>query len=78
MSYQDQLDELLSRTYHRGTTVTNCVVHMGMAITARPDDCRLCNADVRNTLSQAIAINEWLNEWKDDATAMLGPRLVNV
>lgn len=63
--------ELLSREYHRGTTVTNCVVHIDMAITARPDDCRLCKADVRNTLSHAIAVNEWLNEWKDDATEVL-------
>lgn len=63
--------ELLARRYDQGTTVTNCVVHMGREITARPDDCRLCQADVRNTLAHAIRVNAWLNEWKNDAEPLL-------
>lgn len=63
--------ELLSRQYVGGTSVTNCVVHIGLPILERPDDCHLCQADVGNALARAIRMNEWLNTWKDDATKIL-------
>lgn len=65
------VEELLGRTYAQGTTVVNCVAHMSMPITERPDDCRLCRADVSNTLARALRANEWLNEWKADAEKIL-------
>jgi hypothetical protein len=64
-------DELLSRQYQGGSTVTNCVSHMRRSILDRDDECRLCRADVRNTLSRAIAANEWLNTWKEDAAKLI-------
>lgn len=65
------LQELLDRQYVGGASVTNCVVHLGQPITERPDNCRLCRADVTNTLRRAVSVNEWLNKWKDDATKFL-------
>lgn len=62
--------ELLSREFPTGTSVTNCVAHMGLSILERDDDCRLCRTDIRNVLSRALRANEWLNEWKEDATAV--------
>lgn len=69
------LDELLSRTLSAGSRVTNCVIHMDRKITERSKECNLCNYDVANYLSRAIAINEWLNQWKDDATELLKKQL---
>lgn len=63
--------ELLERRYDAGSRVTNCVVHMGLDITSRPDDCRLCLADLRNHMSLAISVNAWLNQWKDDASEVI-------
>jgi len=63
--------ELLERQYIAGASVTNCLTHMGLEITKRPDDCRLCLSDLRNHMSRAIRINEWLNTWKNDATQLL-------
>ena len=68
---REQRDELLTRQYPGGTTVTNCVVHMNLSILERPRDCQLCQADVRNTLSRAISMNEWLNTWKEDAAKLI-------
>jgi hypothetical protein len=65
------VEELLDRRYDGGVTVTNCVVHMGQSILERPRDCELCATDIRNTLSRAIRTNAWLNEWKEDAEALL-------
>ena len=65
-------DELLARAYPSGgSTVTNCVAHMGLDMQKRPDDCRLCQADIRNLLSRALAANKWLNEWKEDAVKLI-------
>lgn len=63
--------ELLARRYDGGVSVTNCIKHMHLSLLDREDDCRLCQADVRNHLSEAIAINKWLNEWKEEATILL-------
>lgn len=73
---EDQLAkirELLARSCSEGsgTRVTNCIVHMHRNLTDRPSECHLCAADVSNHLRLAIAINEWLNRWKDDASAVL-------
>jgi hypothetical protein len=62
---------LLSREYIRGSHITNCVQHMGVNITERPDNCILCLADLRNEMNHCISVNKWLNEWKDDATKLL-------
>lgn len=62
---------LLEREYYPGSRVTNCVTHIRLKLTQRPDDCLLCLADLRNQLSLAIGINAWLNEWKEDATKIL-------
>ena len=65
--------ELLSRECHEGggTKVINCIVHAGRVLTDRPTDCHLCSTDIQNRLRLAIAVNEWLNQWKDDATELL-------
>jgi len=70
------LQELLARECHEGggTRVTNCVLHSHKAFDDRPYECRLCSVDIQNHLRVAVAINEWLNQWKDDATALLSER----
>ena len=60
------IKETLGRRYLSGTTVTNCVTHMGLSILERPDNCSLCQTDVKNTLSRCMRANEWLNLWRDD------------
>ncbi len=67
----EQVSELLARRYGGGVTVTNCVIHAGLDITKRGDDCPRCLADARNVLHRAIAANEWLNQWKEDAESVL-------
>lgn len=66
-------EELLNREcgIGGGTKVTNCVMHMSLPLTNRPSDCRLCSTDIQNRLGIAIAINEWLNVWKEDAEKYL-------
>lgn len=54
-----------------GTKVINCVAHSTLKLTERPPDCRLCSVDIQNTMRDAIAINEWLNEWKQEAIELL-------
>lgn len=68
---QEQAAEILKRNWNGGTRVTNCVAHMGQPIDKRPDECRLCLTDLRNHLDYCIAVNEWLNRWKDDAEKVL-------
>lgn len=68
------VQELLDRQYDEGTVVINCIAHMSMKITERPDDCRLCLADLRNYMSNAISLNKWLNDWKEDAMKILEER----
>ena len=70
---KEQIAELLSRECHEsgGTQVINCVVHMGRTLTDRPADCALCCADIQNRLRLAIAVNAWLNEWKQAAESIL-------
>jgi hypothetical protein len=65
------IEDLLERKFEVGSRIINCVVHADMELTKRPDDCRLCLADLRNHMSLAIRTNEWLNEWKTDATEIL-------
>jgi hypothetical protein len=70
---REEINELLLRECHEagGTKVINCVRHMGMSLTSRPTNCELCATDVKNRFADAIAVNEWLNTWKDDAEALL-------
>ncbi len=70
---KDDIDELVSRvcTVQDGTHVTNCVQHMNRDLLSRPPDCPLCHADITNKLSVAIRVNQWLNEWKETAEALL-------
>lgn len=68
--HDEKLAELLQREYRSGTTVTNCMAHSG-DIAKRPDDCSRCRTDLRNHMNQAIAINEFLNTWKDNAAELL-------
>lgn len=53
-----------------GTQVTNCLVHIRRSLTDRPSDCQLCSTDIQNRLRLSIAVNGWLNQWKEDATRM--------
>lgn len=69
------VEELLAREYTQGVTVTNCVKHMHSSILERPRDCELCQTDIRNVLARALGANEWLNVWKNDATALLGEKV---
>lgn len=75
---REQISELLRRQCDAGggTKVINCVLHMGISITERPDDCRLCFYDLRNHMRTAIAVNEWLNDWKQAAESVLKSLLV--
>lgn len=72
------LEELLSRECHQlsGTKVINCVMHLPAPLTDRPPGCHLCSVDVQNRLRDCIAVNEWLNQWKQDAIAYLRARQV--
>jgi hypothetical protein len=65
------VEELLAREYDPGVRVTNCILHMNLELDKRPDDCILCLYDLRNQLSYAISVNNWLNEWKHEATVLL-------
>jgi len=60
------IKEILKSKYHPVTTIVNCVSHMNRSILERPDSCTLCQTDIKNTLSQYISVNEWLNLWKED------------
>jgi hypothetical protein len=73
MTFEEQKEELLSRTCdaQSGTRVTNCVMHMNISLLKRPANCTLCTADIVNQLMVAINVNQWLNEWKDDAEKIL-------
>lgn len=66
------VDKLMDRRFVVGTRVTNCIVHEGRKIDARPDDCRLCLDDLRNHFNLALRMNEFLNAWKDEAVKILG------
>jgi len=61
----DQIREELRKQWSGGTRVTNCVVHMALAIDARPRDCDLCRTDLENQFRYALRVNEWLNERLD-------------
>ena len=63
--------EILRRPFRAGTRVINCVAHSGLPLTNRPDDCRLCLADIKNQLALALRVNEFLNEVKDEAIAAM-------
>jgi hypothetical protein len=65
--------ELLARVcpIGGGTRVQNCVLHENRSLLERPRDCFLCTADIVNRLRLSLGINGWLNEWKDDAIALL-------
>jgi len=67
----DKVKQLVGRKYGGGTMVLNCVSHMQMSILERPTDCNLCNTDVKNALARCHRINEFLNDWKDDAVGIL-------
>lgn len=67
----ETVKEVLQRPFHAGSRVTNCVLHMSKPLTERPDDCKLCLQDLRNQLSFAIRVNEFLNKKVDDALAVL-------
>ncbi len=64
-------EELLKRCLHRDTVVINCVAHGNLDITRRPDDCRLCLADLRTHMNWAIEANKFLSNWKFDAELLL-------
>jgi hypothetical protein len=68
-----KIADLLSRECHigGGTQVTNCFVHIGRTLTDRPSDCHLCSVDIQNRLRLCVSVNDWLNQWKDEATEIL-------
>lgn len=66
-----RIAELLERTYQQGTIVTNCLIHAGLKVDARPQTCTPCWYDLRNLLERALAANRWLNDWKDAAEPLL-------
>lgn len=70
---KEKVRELLARECYEasGTKVVNCMAHYNRLLTDRPASCPLCATDVSNRLSDAIAVNEWLNKWKDDAATLL-------
>lgn len=68
----EKLTEALSREWHSGTRVINCVVHMGTPLVNRPKDCELCLTDLRNQFNLALRVNEFLNKVVDDAREAVG------
>ena len=67
----EQAQELLSRKFIHGTSVTNCVKHSDRDLDHRPIECALCRTDIQNHSAKAIRINDWLNVWKEDAEKVL-------
>lgn len=65
MTHQEVLRQK-RRDFSFGSVVTNCVSHMAMPLTGRPEGCRLCRADVKNQLHRAIKVNAFLNDLVDD------------
>jgi hypothetical protein len=65
--------ELLDATCDlgRGAKVINCVRHDNLPLTQRPNYCELCSTDISNHLNLAVAVNSWLNDWKDRAKALM-------
>lgn len=77
LELEERASGVLAREYLGGVSVINCVAHAERSLLERPDDCRLCAADVRNALSRAFSVNGWLNQWKDDASKALSALLVS-
>ena len=69
-----QLRELMARNFEppRLESKTHCVQHAIVAIAARPiASCRLCALDVQEYVARTLHLNEWLNNWIDDARDVL-------
>ena len=62
---RDAVSTILDEKFHAGSRVINCVAHSQLPLTKRPEDCRLCLTDLRNQLSLAIRMNEFLNDKVD-------------
>jgi hypothetical protein len=69
MSIEDAR-KILDEKYRAGTRITNCLMHGG-SLAERPDNCRLCLTDLRNELSFAIRVNQFLNDMLARAQAAL-------
>lgn len=50
-----------AKNYGGGTQITNCFAHMNMDILTRPDNCKLCRADMGNVLRRALKANGFVN-----------------
>jgi len=61
------LKEIISRrkNFRAGTKVVNCVSHIGLPITTRPQDCNLCYLDMKNYINYVLDVNKFLNELFD-------------
>lgn len=63
--------EALNRHFSQGSRVTNCVSHMNFNFNSRPDDCKLCQTDIRNHMNLALSANAHMNQQIDDAKEAL-------
>ena len=69
----EHIRELLKREISsRGTYVINCVEHSHIDMDKRSSTCKLCMLDLQNAWVYSVHVNEWLNEWRDDAKKILG------
>ena len=57
--------DIVSERFDPSARVVNCIVHMNLAITERPDGCRLCLTDIRNYIEYTLRTNAWLNDKLD-------------
>ena len=54
------------KSFSGGSRIINCISHIDLPITKRPEDCHLCHVDMANHISYAIRVNGFLNELLDD------------
>lgn len=67
----EAVKKILNRSIGGGAVVINCVEHSPMKILERPEDCKLCQTDVKNKLSYAFGVNKFLNQQTDDIESAL-------
>jgi len=52
--------------YSSGTTVINCMEHSHLLYGNRPENCKLCYADMQNIINRLFSVNNFMNSLLDD------------
>lgn len=71
MPTTEKTQELLARSYDAKLPISNCAKHKNVKITDRSIDCPMCAADMRDMMRAALAANQWLCKWQEDAIELL-------